>query len=245
MKKILIVGANSAIATATARRYARDGAALYLLGRDEQRLQALQSDLIVRGAREVSLALFDACDTNSHGAVVQRAFEELGAADVVLVAHGSLPDQAACQAEVPRALREVQVNAVGTVSLLEHVAAQMTRRGGGCLAVISSVAGERGRQSNYVYGAAKSMVSTWLQGLRNRLHPEGVQVLDIRPGFVDTPMTAQFDKGPLWATPDKVAEDIERAVSKGRHLLYTPFFWRYIMWIIRLIPEPLFKRLKL
>jgi hypothetical protein len=107
------------------------------------------------------------------------------------------------------------------------------------------VAGDRGRQSNYVYGAAKSMVSTFLQGLRNRLNGRGVHVLDIKPGFVDTPMTAEFKKGALWATPDQVAKAIVRAIKKRQNTLYTPFFWAGIMWIIRMIPEFIFKKLKL
>ncbi len=245
MQKVLVIGATSAIATACARRYAQRGAALYLLGRDLSRLQTLQADLVVRGAGEVSIAPLDVRDTASHGAALQQAFESLGHVDLLLVAHGTLPDQAACEADTSLMLAQLQTNAVGTASVLEHSARLMAARGGGCLAVITSVAGERGRQSNYIYGASKSMVSTWLQGLRNRLHPAGVRVLDIRPGFVDTPMTAQFPKGVLWSDPERVAEDIERAVRRRRQLIYTPFYWRYIMWIIRLIPEALFKRLRL
>ena len=182
---------------------------------------------------------------SSHADLVEAAFSQLGRVDTVLVAHGTLPDQRACERDPDLALAEIDVNARGTLSLLGHVANSMQAQGAGCIAVITSVAGERGRQSNYVYGACKAMVSTWLGGLRNRLHGSGVNVLDIRPGFVDTPMTASFDKGLLWASPDSVAPKILAAVEQRKSLLYVPFFWRYIMWVIRLVPEPLFKRLML
>ncbi len=177
--------------------------------------------------------------------VLAGAFTALGTVDTVLVAHGSLPDQRACEHDMVLAERQFDINGLGTVTLLGHVANHMEAQSSGCIAVITSVAGERGRQSNYVYGAAKAMVSTFLQGLRNRLYRAGVDVLDIRPGFVDTPMTADFDKGLLWASPDTVAAAIARSVDRSRSLVYTPFFWRYLMWVIRLIPEPLFKRMRL
>lgn len=245
MQNILIIGATSAIATATARLYARRGARLYLLARNGERLAALTSDLEIRGARAVTGAEFDATNTGSHRELLETAYTALGRVDLVLVAHGTLPEQRACEQDVALALREFEVNASGTLSLLGHLARLMAEQGSGCIAVISSVAGERGRQSNYLYGSAKAAVSTYLQGLRNRLHSSGVQVLDIRPGFVDTPMTAAFPKGPLWAQPSAVAGRIAGAVDKRRNLVYAPFFWRYIMLLVRLIPEPLFKRMKL
>ena len=115
----------------------------------------------------------------------------------------------------------------------------------GAIAVVSSVAGERGRASNYVYGAAKAAVSTFAAGLRHRLHGRGIRVVTILPGFVDTPMTAAFAKGALWATPERVARDIERALERGNGVIYTPGFWRAIMWLIRAVPESLFVRTKL
>ncbi len=245
MDRILIVGATSAIATAVARLYAREGAVLYLLGRDEERLQSLVADLRVRGAAEVHGAAFDAARTADHGDILRRAFETLGTVDLVLLAHGSLPRQAECERDVSLGLRELEVNGIGSASLLAHIANHMEAQGSGCIAAVTSVAGERGRASNYLYGSAKALVSTYLQGLRGRLHARGVRVLDIRPGFVDTPMTAGLAKGALWADPERVAADIVRAVDKRRELLYTPFFWRYIMWLIRLLPEPVFKRLSL
>jgi short-subunit dehydrogenase len=139
----------------------------------------------------------------------------------------------------------MEVNGTATAALALRAAARLEAQGHGTLAVITSVAGVRGRASNYVYGAAKAMVSTLLSGLRQRLHGRGVRVVDVRPGFVDTPMTAAFRKGALWAQPDKVARDIVSAVDRGAGVVYTPGFWRWIMLVIRHIPEFVFVRIKL
>jgi short-subunit dehydrogenase len=245
MRTRIIFGANSAIAVATGRLWAGRGDRLCLLGRDAERLSRLAADLKIRGAGAVSTVAFEATDCAGHGALVTTVFAELGSVDTVLIAHGSLPDQKACEQDIALAGQQIDINALGTVSLLGHIANHLQAQGRGCIAVITSVAGERGRQSNYVYGAAKAMVSTFLQGLRNRLYPAGVQVLDIRPGFVDSPMTAGFDKGPLWAQPESIAAAIIKGVDRGSSVVYAPWFWRYIMWIVRLLPEALFKRLHL
>jgi decaprenylphospho-beta-D-erythro-pentofuranosid-2-ulose 2-reductase len=245
MQNILVIGATSAIAKAAARLWAQRGDRLYLLARNEAQLATLSEDLKVRGAQGVDNARFEANDLAQHAAYVDQAFDCCGRFDVVLVCHGSLPDQPACERNASTAVRELSTNGVSVVSLLTLVANRMEQQGNGTIAVISSVAGDRGRQSNYVYGAAKGMVSVFLQGLRNRLYHKGVNVLDIKPGFVDTPMTAQFAKGPLWAQPDDVAADIVKAIDKRRATLYTPWIWWAIMTIIRNIPETIFKRLKL
>jgi decaprenylphospho-beta-D-erythro-pentofuranosid-2-ulose 2-reductase len=159
---------------------------------------------------------------------------------------GTLPDQAACAQRTDLAEAALLTNFTSTALLSLAVAAQLEKQASGCLAVISSVAGDRGRQSNYVYGAAKAGVTTLLAGLRNRLHRQGVRVLTIKPGFVDTPMTSDFRKGPLWASPGTVAGRIVRAIDAGApDVLYVPGFWRLIMLVIQHIPEWLFKRLKL
>ena len=169
----------------------------------------------------------------------------MGGIDVALIAHGSLPDQAACAASVALTRRELEVNLLSVIDLLTLLAGRMESAGGGTLAVIGSVAGDRGRQSNYVYGTAKGALAIFLQGLAHRLAPTKVRVLTIKPGFVDTPMTAAFAKGPLWASPERVARDIERAIARGTRVLYTPWFWRWIMLVIRLVPTALFHRTKL
>lgn len=245
MKKILIIGATSAMAEATARRYAAGGAAFYLLARKAERLQALVADLKIRGAQAADFAVFDATDHASHAQTLQTARDVLGGFDIVLIAHGTLGDQKACEQDVSLTLKEMETNALSVICLLTLLAPVMEAQGQGTLAVISSVAGDRGRQSNYVYGAAKGMVSLFLQGLRNRLDRHGVQVLTIKPGFVDTPMTAAFPKGPLWASPETIAAGIEKAIAARKDVVYLPGFWRWIMLIIKLIPERIFKGLSL
>lgn len=245
MQKILIIGATSAIAEAYAKRCAVQGHSLFLLARNTERLESLAQDLRVRGAKAVHCATFEANALDSHPALLGRVKTELGGLDRVLIAHGTLGDQRACEQSVEQTLQELQTNALSAISLLTLLANHFEQQRHGCIAVISSVAGDRGRQSNYVYGTAKGALSIFLQGLRNRLHKSGVQVLTIKPGFVDTPMTATFPKGPLWASPEKVAQDIEKAIEKKKDVLYTPGFWRLIMSIIKAVPEMIFKKLSL
>ena len=245
MKHILMIGATSAIAEATARMLARRGDSLYLLARNQDRLSSLAEDLKIRGAASVAWRRFDVNEDGVQADALAAAFASLGTVDVALVAHGTLPDQRACQTDPKAVLAALHANAVSTLSLLTQLANSLEKQRSGTLAVITSVAGERGRQSNYVYGAAKAMVSVFLQGLRNRLHRSGVTVLDIKPGLVDTPMTAGFEKGVLWAAPETVAAGIVRALDAGRSVVYLPWFWRYLMLIIRNIPERIFKRLAL
>jgi decaprenylphospho-beta-D-erythro-pentofuranosid-2-ulose 2-reductase len=245
MRRILIVGATSAIAEACTRLFAQAGDQLFLAARDGAKLRILGDDLGVRGAGQVELFELDVLDYAQHSVLLEQAFARLGGLDLLLIAHGTLPDQGACQASFDTARREFEVNALSVLSLLTLAANRFEQQRSGTIAVISSVAGERGRQSNYLYGAAKGAVSLFLQGLRNRLSKSGVRVVTILPGFVDTPMTANFPKGPLWAQPDAVARDIVRAIEGGRDVLYTPWFWRWIMLIIRTIPERIFKRLSL
>lgn len=245
MQKILIIGAGSAIAEAAARLFAQRGDRLYLLARNREQLEVIAADLRVRGADAVHFGIFDVNDTERHAAVLDGAVKALEGLDIVLVAHGTLPDQQACEQDIGLLRRELDTNGVSTLLLLMQLAQHFEQQGHGTLAVISSVAGDRGRQSNYVYGAAKGMLSIFLQGLRNRLQRQGVQVLTIKPGFVDTPMTAEFSKGLLWAQPETVAGGILKGISRGADVVYLPWFWRYIMWVIRSIPEVIFKRMRL
>jgi short-subunit dehydrogenase len=245
MKNILVIGATSAIAEATARLFAESGYNLYLLARNREKLSVMAKDLEIRGAKNVQHHTIEVTDHESHEEIITEAFQHMGHIDITLIAHGTLPDQTACEKSFNQTHSELNINAIGTISLLTHLANQYENQGSGAIAVITSVAGERGRQSNYIYGSAKNMVSTFLQGLRNRLYKHGVQVLDIKPGFVDTPMTSDFDKGPLWAKPETIAHGVVKGIDKGKHVIYTPFFWRYIMLIIKSIPELIFKRLSL
>ncbi|MBN7837911.1 SDR family oxidoreductase [Mesorhizobium sp. M00.F.Ca.ET.151.01.1.1] len=243
MQKILIIGATSAIAESVARLYAARGAALYLAGRSAGKLDTIAADLRVRGAQRAEHGVLDVNDVAAHGALLDTAWSTLGGIDTVLIAHGTLPDQAACDASVDLSLREFATNGTSTIALAAALAQRL--QSGATLAVISSVAGDRGRASNYLYGSAKAAVTAYLSGLGQRLRPAGVNVLVIKPGFVDTPMTAAFKKGALWATPDKVAAGILRAIGKRRAVAYLPGFWWAIMMIIKNIPEFVFRRIKL
>jgi decaprenylphospho-beta-D-erythro-pentofuranosid-2-ulose 2-reductase len=244
MKKIIIVGATSAIAEATARLWARDGHHLFLVARNADKLQAVADDLSVKGAQALAYVL-DANDIAGHEAMLQAADQALGGFDTILIAHGTLSDQSACQQSVALTLQEINTNALSAIALLTVVAERFEQQGRGTIAVISSVAGDRGRQSNYVYGSAKAMVTAFTSGLRQRLSKAGVAVITVKPGFVDTPMTASFKKGALWAKPEKIAVLIDRACKGRGGVVYAPWFWRFIMLIIRHIPESVFSKLSL
>lgn len=244
-QKILIIGATSAIARATIRLYAVRGACLHLVARNESLLGAVAVDARVRGAAQVSVSSLDVNDFERHGQAVDEAVKMLGTIDVALICHGSLPDQHASARSFPVARHEINTNGLSVISMLTLLAEVMSRQQGGTLAVITSVAGDRGRQSNYVYGAVKAMVSTYLQGLRGRLLPSGVHVVDIRPGFVDSPMTAHVEKkGMLWSSPERIGRIIVRSIDRRKHTVYAPFYWRFIMFGVKMLPEFLFKRLK-
>ena len=243
--RVLVFGATSAIAHAVSRRYAADHASIVLVGRRAEPLEANASDLRVRGAADVRTALLDAHDLARHAEVITAAFAAFGGFDAVLVAWGVLPDQAASERAAEVAVASFDTNARSVIALLTDLANRLESQGHGAIAVLSSPAGDRGRASNYTYGAAKAAVTVFASGLRNRLHAKGVRVLTIEPGFVDTPMTASFTKGALWVRPERVAEDVVRALDTGFGGIYTPWFWRWIMAIIRLVPERLFVRMKL
>jgi short-subunit dehydrogenase len=245
MAKILIIGAGSAIAEAAARRWASRGDALFLVDRDAERLGAVAADLRVRGGTVAGQSVMDVNDFGRHAPVLEEAIASLGGLDLALIAHGTLGDQAACERDPAVALKEFSTNALSVISLGTLLANLLEAQGRGCLAVISSVAGDRGRQSNYLYGTAKATVTAFLSGLRNRLFRSGVRVLTIKPGMVDTPMTASFKKGPLFASADTVAEGIVRAVDRKKDVVYLPGYWRLIMAVIKAMPEGVFKRLKL
>ena len=241
--KVLVVGASSAIAHETARCFAADGAELFLVGRNADKLTDVQHDLEVRGASQVVTYTLDLNDLAQHEAMIDAAYEALGGLDAALIAHGTLPDQTAVQASVEQTIQEFQTNCLSAISLLTILANRFEQQRRGCIAAISSVAGDRGRSSNYVYGAAKSALTTFLSGLRGRLEKSGVSVGTIKPGFVDTPMTAHVKKNPLFAKPGAVGNRIYKAMLKGQDVVYVPWFWRYVMLIIRVLPEPIFKKL--
>lgn len=246
MKGILIVGAASAIATECARLWAARGDRLFLVARDAEKLEAVAADLRVRGAGGVRTFVLDANDLAGHAPMLDAAVAELGRIDVAMLAFGSLPDQAACEADPALALREFATNGGSVMALLAALANRFVQQQSGSIAVITSVAGDRGRPSNYVYGSAKAAVSVFCEGLRARLFAAGVSLTDIRPGFVATPMTQGLPlPRPLVARADAVARRIVAAVDRRRDVVYAPAFWALIMAVIRSIPRPLFKRMKL
>lgn len=248
LKRVIIFGATSAIAEQTARQLVAQGASLYCVGRNNNKLSALIDDLKVRARdqQHIEGCVADLTDTSRHAQLIEAAHQMLGGIDGVLIAHGTLPNQQACQADTELTRQEIETNALSVINLLTLLANHMEKQQSGVIAVISSVAGDRGRQSNYVYGAAKGMVTLFLQGLRNRLAKANVDVVTIKPGFVDTPMTAEFNKkGPLWAKPEQIAKGIVNAMQKGKGEVYLPWFWWGIMLIIKHIPENIFKRMSL
>jgi NAD(P)-dependent dehydrogenase (short-subunit alcohol dehydrogenase family) len=247
---VVVVGANSGIARALCRRLAARGCPLVLAARDCDEAQAQAADLRIRHGQPVVVEPFDALAFDGLPEFVMRCLRH-GDGDLagVVVCHGYLgPDEpgqpVAAAAEVRRT---IDVNFTSAVLVLESFAAVFERRRSGSIVAITSVAGDRGRQSNYLYGAAKGGLTVYLQGLRNRLHRAGVHVLTVKPGFVATAMTAgKIDpRSPLLASPERVARDIDRALLQRRDVLYTPWFWWGIMAVIKAIPEGVFKRLRL
>jgi short-subunit dehydrogenase len=243
--KILIVGATSAIAHETAKFFARDGAELLLVARSADKLEDISNDLRVRGAKKAGTFLLDLNDLDRHQQMIETAVETLGSLDMVLIAHGTLGDQQLCQQSVAKTLEELTTNFTSVISLLTILANYFEQQKHGCIAVVSSVAGDRGRRSNYVYGTAKGAVSIFLQGLRSRLSKSGVAVVTVKPGLVDTPMTASLKKGLLFAQPGKIGKGIYQAMMKGKEVVYLPWFWRPIMAIVKSIPEPVFKKMSM
>ncbi len=244
MQKVVVLGATSGIAQEVQRLLAHSGKEMLLVGRSPERLSAIRGDLQARGAREVLTFTADLADMSTHVPVLEFAKSHLANFDTILLAYGTLLDQQQCQHSVTLAHREIETNFVSAVALLTIFAEHFESAGAGCIAAITSVAGDRGRRSNYVYGAAKGALSLFLQGLRSRLYPAGVKVITIKPGPVKTAMTDKMERTGMFADPKDVARDIYRALEKrSPDVLYTPRRWRLIMAVVRAIPEPIFKRL--
>lgn len=240
----LVLGASSAIARAFAREAARDGAAVILAGRDRADLERSAADLRTRFGVAAEVRDFDARDYDGHAALAEEMAGRGGLLNVFL-AFGAMPDQAVCDSNFAQTLLSVETNYLGAVSLLQRLAPLLERQGQGRVVVFGSVAGDRGRLKNYVYGSAKAGLHAYLQGLRARLFRAGVSVTTVKPGFVDTAMTFGLDGMFLVAAPGDVARAAYRAAAKGREMVYLPGFWRLIMMIITHIPERVFKRLSI
>jgi decaprenylphospho-beta-D-erythro-pentofuranosid-2-ulose 2-reductase len=242
-ENVLILGATSDMAVAIARQLAIEGYSITLAGRNIERLSALEGDLRVRYKAMVSSALFDALDFAGHGSFYNSLNER---PDIVICVFGLLGDQKTAQENWQHAQQIFDSNFTGAASILNVVANDFERRKKGVIVGISSVAGERGRQSNYIYGSAKAGFTAYLSGLRNRLFHHGVHVVTVKPGFVKTRMIENLSTpGPLTASPKNVATSVLRAIKKKKDIIYVLSIWSVVMLMIRMIPESIFKRLKL
>lgn len=240
----IILGATSSMARAFARKAAANGATLLLCGRDMDDLHHSASDCLARGAAEATACAFDARDTSTFTPIIEAAQAQDGEINCAVFV-GSMPTQDAIDADPELITGTVQDNYTGPATFLQMLAPELESRGSGTVVGVGSVAGDRGRIGNYVYGSAKAGFATYLSGLRNRLTRAGGHVVTVKPGFVDTAMTWDVEGMFLVAAPEKVADDILKAVAKKKNVIYTPFFWRYIMLIIRHIPEFIFKKMSI
>lgn len=243
---IFISGATSAIAQAWARLHAAHGARFYLVGRDTCKLDAVKSDLLARGASDVQLHVMDMALVQDYDSVTAQLYAHWPQVDIALFAQGGMPEQRMLEKNVADVRAMFELNVMSYIQPATLIAERMAQAGSGSVVLVSSPAGDRGRQSNYFYGATKAAITVFAGGLRNHVFKRGVHVLTVKPGFVDTPMTAHIEKGgPLWAQPEQIAACIEDGLQKKKDVIYAPWFWLIIMLVIKNIPEVIFKRLGL
>jgi decaprenylphospho-beta-D-erythro-pentofuranosid-2-ulose 2-reductase len=243
MQSVLILGATSTVARELAIIYAQNGYRLHLAARSVKRLEPLQSDLTIRLKAIIELSEFDAEDVSKH----KLFYDSLNPKpDIIICLFGLLGNQREAELDWDQASQILNVNYVGAVSILNIVAQDLKSKRKGIIVGVSSVAGDRGRQSNFLYGSAKAGFTAYLSGLRNELFPFNIHVATINPGFIRSKMTAHLETpGILTATPRQVAVAIIKTINKKKNVVYILWMWKWIMLVIRLIPEPIFKRLKL
>jgi decaprenylphospho-beta-D-erythro-pentofuranosid-2-ulose 2-reductase len=246
LPRIVVLGATSAIAEAAARYWAADGAIIHLVARNADRVADIAADLRLRGARQVTSRAVDLADATAQNDVVQESLAALGAEpDVVLIAWGVLPDQDDVVNDASAARESLVTNFLAPAEYILRFAAPMRQRGAGTIVVLGSVAGDLGRASNFVYGAAKGGLEVFCEGARRRFRPDGVRVIVVKPGFVDSPMTRHLPKNRLFASPARVGRIVYRAASRARGPVYAPPMWRVIMTLLRVLPRRVFDRLPL
>lgn len=243
-KKICLFGATSAIAQSLIHRLLSPDVSFVLFGRDLEKLKIVKDDILSKCQSKVFLEKFDPKDFSLHKPYVEKTISLLGGLDLCIFAYGWLPDNKKLESCSELILENYLVNSFSIISLSSHVVNFFEKEGRGTLAVISSVAGDRGRSNNYYYGSAKSSLDVFLEGLRHRLARTKISIITIKPGLVDTPMTYHLKKNLFFASPETVAKDIYDAITCDKSIVYTPFYWRYLMLIIKLLPRPLFYTLK-
>lgn len=245
-KTILIIGATSSLAKELARDVLDTSPCHFILwARDEQTMDAEAKDLLLHGALSVKTRVFDAENQELIQKEVQALIDLSAVIDYALIAYGQLIPQQQCEESTELLRQQLEVNGVSTVMLLESLASFFTRQKKGTLAVIGSVAGDKGKRSNYAYGSAKAMVEVYTQGLRQRLYSSNVRVLLLKPGMVRTKMTEELEQGFLYSSCSSVAKQLKKALFGKGDVYYLPGFWRWILMVFKLMPEALFKRLKL
>ncbi|WP_159930987.1 SDR family NAD(P)-dependent oxidoreductase [Oceanicoccus sp. KOV_DT_Chl] len=246
MKKfnnILVFGATSAICHAVLKILSEQTCHFFLAARDESRLAAITQDLKTRGATISGTSSFDFNHVDSIQSCVDSASNKMGSLDLILVAHGTLPDNELLEKDINKAIESINANFTSCAAIVLESCQRLEAQGSGTLAVISSVAGDRGRKTNYIYGASKSALNTLLQGLQGRFSGTNIRIVNIKPGMIDTPMTRDFQKGLLWSTPEKIAPAIYKAILIGKSNCYVPSYWRLIMLIIKFLPAAILYRL--
>lgn len=245
MKRVFVYGATSAIAQKVQRIYAGKGNELFLVARSSDKLESVASDLRSRGKSPIHTFVSDALDFPSHQQAIEAAYADMGGVDIFLIAHGTLPDQEAMKNDAETTVHEFAINATSVINLSTLIATRLEEQGKGTLAVISSVAGERGRKALYTYSAAKSAVTEFLSGLRQRFSGnDKIKIITLKPGIIESPMTAHLPKSPLMADSGKAGQLIYDAIEKGKEVAYVPGFWKPIMGVIKTIPEGIFKKLE-
>jgi len=242
--KILVIGGTSTIANSCCEIWAKDRNEIFLVARNQRELEKVGKNLELLGATIYSKAI----DFDNHTNILElfdEVIAQLKSVDIILICFGLLPNQEECENDLNILSQEININAFATLTFANISAKILEQQGKGTLAIVSSVAGDRGRSSNYVYGSCKAMVSSFSSGLRQKFSNSNINVLTIKPGFVKTKMTENIDKNFLWVESSIVAKDITKAIRTKKSILYTPRFWRLIMLIIKIIPESLYKRLSL
>ena len=244
VQSVLVLGGGSDIALATVRRLVqRRARTVVLAARDPGALQGTAAELRAAGATTVETLAFDARDTASHDAFVADVFDRFGDIDLALLAFGVLGDQEEAEHDGRAAVDIAEVNYVGSVSVTVPIAQRMRAQGHGSIVALSSVAGERARRSNFVYGSSKAGMDAFFQGLGDSLVGSGVRVMVVRPGFVHTKMTEGMDAAPLSTTPEAVADAIVHGIARGRETVWVPAQMRYVMTVLRHVPRPVFRKL--